>query len=44
MTRISLPDKIVTNDDMAASLDTSDTWVAERTASCRLPGLFTTSS
>ena len=28
---IALPDKIVTNDDMAASLDTSDTWITERT-------------
>ena len=28
---IALPDKIVTNDDMAASLDTSDAWITERT-------------
>jgi 3-oxoacyl-[acyl-carrier-protein] synthase III len=28
---IALPDKIVTNDDMAASLDTSDAWIVERT-------------
>ena len=28
---IALPDKVVTNDDMAASLDTSDAWIAERT-------------
>ena len=28
---IALPDKIVTNDDMATSLDTSDAWITERT-------------
>jgi len=28
---IALPDKIVTNDDMAVSLDTSDSWIVERT-------------
>jgi 3-oxoacyl-[acyl-carrier-protein] synthase-3 len=28
---IALPDKIVTNEDMAVSLDTSDTWIVERT-------------
>ncbi len=28
---IALPDKVVTNDDMAASLDTSDEWIVERT-------------
>jgi 3-oxoacyl-[acyl-carrier-protein] synthase III len=28
---IALPDKVVTNDDMAVSLDTSDTWITERT-------------
>lgn len=28
---ISLPDKIVTNDDLSASLDTSDEWITERT-------------
>jgi 3-oxoacyl-[acyl-carrier-protein] synthase III len=28
---IAVPDKIVTNDDMAVSLDTSDTWIVERT-------------
>ena len=28
---IALPDKVVTNDDMAASLDTSDEWIMERT-------------
>ncbi|MCU1490628.1 MAG: 3-oxoacyl-(acyl-carrier-protein) synthase [Acidimicrobiaceae bacterium] len=27
----ALPDKIVTNDDFAARLDTSDSWIAERT-------------
>jgi 3-oxoacyl-[acyl-carrier-protein] synthase-3 len=28
---IAVPDKIVTNDDLAASLDTSDQWIIERT-------------
>jgi 3-oxoacyl-[acyl-carrier-protein] synthase-3 len=28
---IALPDKIVTNDDLAATLDTSDAWITERT-------------
>ena len=28
---IALPDKVVTNEDMAARLDTSDTWIVERT-------------
>jgi 3-oxoacyl-[acyl-carrier-protein] synthase III len=28
---IALPDKIVTNDDMAVNLDTSDAWIVERT-------------
>jgi 3-oxoacyl-[acyl-carrier-protein] synthase-3 len=28
---IALPDKIVTNDDMAVRLDTSDAWISERT-------------
>jgi 3-oxoacyl-[acyl-carrier-protein] synthase-3 len=28
---IAVPDKVVTNDDMAASLDTSDEWIVERT-------------
>jgi 3-oxoacyl-[acyl-carrier-protein] synthase III len=28
---IALPDNIVTNDDMAARLDTSDAWISERT-------------
>jgi 3-oxoacyl-[acyl-carrier-protein] synthase-3 len=28
---IAVPDKIVTNDDLAASLDTSDQWIVERT-------------
>jgi 3-oxoacyl-[acyl-carrier-protein] synthase III len=28
---IALPDKIVTNDDMAVGLDTSDAWITERT-------------
>jgi 3-oxoacyl-[acyl-carrier-protein] synthase-3 len=28
---IALPDKIVTNDDMAVNLDTSDAWITERT-------------
>jgi 3-oxoacyl-[acyl-carrier-protein] synthase-3 len=28
---ISLPDKIVTNEDLSASLDTSDEWITERT-------------
>jgi 3-oxoacyl-[acyl-carrier-protein] synthase III len=28
---IAVPDKIVTNDDMAVSLDTSDAWIVERT-------------
>ncbi|HTX62323.1 MAG TPA: beta-ketoacyl-ACP synthase III [Acidimicrobiales bacterium] len=28
---ISVPDKIVTNDDLSATLDTSDAWVTERT-------------
>ena len=28
---IALPDKVVTNDDMAVSLDTSDAWIVERT-------------
>jgi len=27
----ALPDKVVTNDDLARSLDTSDEWIAERT-------------
>jgi 3-oxoacyl-[acyl-carrier-protein] synthase-3 len=28
---IALPDKVVTNEDFAARLDTSDTWIVERT-------------
>jgi len=28
---IAVPDKIVTNDDLAATLDTSDSWIVERT-------------
>jgi 3-oxoacyl-[acyl-carrier-protein] synthase III len=28
---IALPDKVVTNDDLAANLDTSDEWIVERT-------------
>jgi 3-oxoacyl-[acyl-carrier-protein] synthase-3 len=28
---IAVPDKVVTNDDMAISLDTSDEWIVERT-------------
>jgi len=28
---ISVPDKIVTNDDLSARLDTNDQWIAERT-------------
>ena len=28
---IAVPDKIVTNDDMAVNLDTSDAWIVERT-------------
>ena len=28
---IAVPDKVVTNDDLAASLDTSDEWIVERT-------------
>ena len=28
---ISVPDKIVTNDDLSATLDTNDAWIAERT-------------
>jgi 3-oxoacyl-[acyl-carrier-protein] synthase III len=28
---IAVPDKVVTNDDMAVSLDTSDSWIVERT-------------
>jgi 3-oxoacyl-[acyl-carrier-protein] synthase-3 len=28
---IAVPDKVVTNDDMALSLDTSDEWIVERT-------------
>ena len=28
---IAVPDKVVTNDDMATSLDTSDEWIVERT-------------
>ncbi len=28
---MAVPDKILTNDDLAATLDTSDTWIAERT-------------
>jgi 3-oxoacyl-[acyl-carrier-protein] synthase-3 len=28
---IALPDKVVTNDDLSASLDTSDSWITERT-------------
>ena len=27
---IALPDKVVTNDDLAVSLDTSDAWITER--------------
>ena len=27
----ALPDKVVTNDDLAATLDTSDSWIVERT-------------
>jgi 3-oxoacyl-[acyl-carrier-protein] synthase-3 len=28
---IALPDKVVTNDDLAATMDTSDEWITERT-------------
>ncbi len=28
---VALPDKVVTNDDLAATLDTSDEWIVERT-------------
>lgn len=28
---MAVPDKVVTNDDLAATLDTSDEWIAERT-------------
>ncbi len=28
---ISVPDKVVTNDDLSATLDTSDAWISERT-------------
>ena len=28
---IAVPDKVVTNDDMAVNLDTSDAWIVERT-------------
>ena len=28
---IALPDKVVTNDDLSARLDTSDSWITERT-------------
>ena len=28
---IAVPDKVVTNDDMAVRLDTSDEWIVERT-------------
>ena len=28
---IALPDKVVTNDDLSARLDTSDAWITERT-------------
>jgi 3-oxoacyl-[acyl-carrier-protein] synthase-3 len=28
---IAVPDKVVTNDDLAVSLDTSDSWIVERT-------------
>ena len=28
---ISVPDKVVTNDDLSATLDTSDAWITERT-------------
>jgi 3-oxoacyl-[acyl-carrier-protein] synthase III len=28
---IAVPDKVLTNDDLAATLDTSDTWITERT-------------
>jgi 3-oxoacyl-[acyl-carrier-protein] synthase III len=28
---IAVPDRVVTNDDLSASLDTSDAWIAERT-------------
>ena len=28
---IAVPDKVVTNEDMAASLDTSNEWIVERT-------------
>ena len=27
---IAVPDKIVTNDDLAARLDTNDAWITER--------------
>ncbi len=30
-TGIALPDKVITNDDMAVRLDTSDAWIVERT-------------
>ena len=30
-----LPDRIVTNDDLAQTLDTSDAWIRERTGICR---------
>jgi 3-oxoacyl-[acyl-carrier-protein] synthase-3 len=28
---IAVPDKVLTNDDLAARLDTSDAWITERT-------------
>ena len=28
---ISVPDKVVTNEDLSATLDTSDEWITERT-------------
>ena len=33
---IAVPDKVVTNDDMAVRLDTSDEWIVERTRSQRI--------
>ena len=30
-----LPERVVTNDDLAEFLDTSDTWIRERTGICQ---------
>ena len=33
----ALPDKVVTNDDLTATMDTNDKWIRERTGIARAP-------